>query len=98
MELTIQSEHDNKLCGRKEGVAHISGIPTTPSLAEVKKALASKLKTGEELVDVQSVKSAFGGGNVVVKFYAYNDASSHSLFYRKPKVKKEAAPTSAGKA
>ncbi len=98
MELTIQSEHDNKLCGRKEGTAQITGIPTTPSLAEVKKAIASKLKTGEDLVDIQRVNSAFGGGEVTVKFYAYNDANSYNLFYRKPKVKVEKAQTSAGKA
>ncbi len=98
MELTIHTEQDNKLCGRKEGIAHITGVHVTPSLAEVKKLLTSHFKTSENCIDLRKVQSMFGGGPITVQYYVYHTSEHSTVFTRTPKTKKAAAPSSAGTA
>jgi small subunit ribosomal protein S24e len=75
MEVKIISAKDNPLLKRKEVNFRVEHGPQgkTPGRLEVKKALATELKLGDELVFVQSMKTltgtntAFGSANAYEK-------------------------------
>ncbi len=60
MELNIESQKNQPLLGRKFILGNLKFEKATPSYAEVKKDLAEKTKSSEEVVVVKNVYTNFG--------------------------------------
>ena len=100
--MEILNKTYNQLLSRVEVQFDLSFPAATPSLADVKKLVAEKMKTAEELVVVQKIATQFGLRKAKVSAYIYDSKEAHDKIEPKPKVKKEAvvapvAPTPAKK-
>ena len=93
MELSIKTQKENKLLNRSEIEAQISYQNATPSMAEVKKAIASHSKSDESNVVVKYIKGGFGHTSAHVSAFVYADKKAFDmseLIKKKPKKKAEA--------
>jgi small subunit ribosomal protein S24e len=76
MEIKIVSSNNNLLLKRKEVQFRIEQGPQakTPARLEVKKALASELKVGEEMVFVQKMRTLTGMSSTVGSANVYENS------------------------
>ncbi len=77
MEVKIVTSKDNPLLKRKEVEFRIEHGPAskTPARLDVKRALASELKLGEELVYVKDMRTLTGTGTAVGHANVYKSAA-----------------------
>jgi ribosomal protein S24E len=94
MKVTIVSSKENPLLKRKEVQFRIEHGPQskTPERLDVKKALASELKLGEELVFVTGVRTLTGTGTAVGHANAYETAVQAKLVEPEYIVKRNSPP------
>lgn len=101
MNIKILEEKDNAILKRKELLLEVDSLDKTPSNEEVKKELAKKFNTKENLVAVKQINQIFGKRTCKVKANIYNDEKSLKEIEPQPKVKeepkKEEAPAEAPK-
>ena len=101
MNIKILEEKDNAILKRKELLLEIDFLDKTPSNEEMKKELAKKFNTKENLVAVKQINQIFGKRTCKVKANIYNDEKSLKEIEPQPKVKeepkKEGAPAEAPK-
>ena len=93
MELTVKKQKENKLLNRSEIEAEISYQNATPSIAEVRKAIASHSKADENNVVVKYIKGGFGKTQAFVSAFVYTDKKAFDTsesIKKKPKKKVEA--------
>lgn len=90
METKIKKQEHNPMLLREE-VEIIVGSAKTPSNAEAKEIVASKLNKAAELVVVNGIHRKFGHAESEISAYVYKDAESLVKVQPKPKVKKTAA-------
>ena len=72
MELNITSEKKQPLLGRKLVSGTLNFEKATPSYAEVKKDIAGKTKSSEEVIVVKNVYTAFGARNATFEAVVYD--------------------------
>lgn len=94
--LEIAEQKENPLFPRKEVLAVASGFSSTPSRAEVVKALAEKLGSDEEKIVLRRIEHEFGAREARVFAFVYPDAATLKKFEKRfvslrgrPKEKKE---------
>jgi small subunit ribosomal protein S24e len=94
MEVKIVSSKENPLLKRKEVQFRIEHGPQskTPGRLEVKKALASELKLGEELVFVKDMRTLTGTGIAVGHANVYETVGQAKLFEPEYIVKRNSPP------
>jgi ribosomal protein S24E len=90
MELKITKEHDNVMLKRKEVEASVSFSKSTPSNADVAKALATKMSASEDVVVVKQILGGFGSSSAAIKAYVYASKEQKDKWEPKIKVKKAA--------
>ncbi len=98
MELTIKERKENALLLRAELTGAISFTGATPDFDALKKALASELKTSEELVAVKGIYTKFGFPQADFRANVYQTKEQLSLIEPKKKEKKAKAQKEAPKA
>ena len=81
----------NVLLSRTELQIDLPYQVTTPSVADVRKQIADKMKVGEDVVVVNKIGNRFGHKHAVVTACIYDSKEMHDKIEPKPKVKKEAA-------
>lgn len=97
MELKILSKKENPLLFRTEVEGEVVFSGATPSYAELKKALSSQVKAGEDAIAVRHIYTAFGKPTARFAAMVYKDAET--LKKIEPKVKeKKAKPGQAAEA
>ena len=90
MTLKILHEKYSKLIDRKELELEVTFDKSTPSNLEIKKEIASKLKTKEDLVAVKNIHQLFGLKKARIIAYVYNkEEQVKRLEAKKEKKKKE---------
>ncbi|MBI2128976.1 30S ribosomal protein S24e [Candidatus Woesearchaeota archaeon] len=72
MELKIAEQKQNVFFSRTEIKAQLLYEGKTPSIPEIRKALASQLKKEESLVIVKNIFTKFGSNTAVVEAAAYS--------------------------
>ncbi len=88
MAITIKNTEEKPLLARKEIEGHMMFEgKSTPSNADVTKAIASELKTDEKLVVVKHIYTAFGSCEANISAYVYDTEEALKKF--EPKNKKE---------
>jgi small subunit ribosomal protein S24e len=94
MEIKITSSKDNPLLKRREVQFKIEhGTQSkTPARLEVRKALASELKIGEELVYVRDMRTLTGTGTAVGHANVYQTATQAKLVEPEYIVKRNNPP------
>jgi ribosomal protein S24E len=94
MKVTIVLSKQNPLLKRKEVQFRIEHGPQskTPERLDVKKALASELKLGEELVFVKDMRTLTGTCTAVGHANAYETAEQAKLVEPKYIVKRNSPP------
>jgi small subunit ribosomal protein S24e len=94
MEIKIISSKDNPLLKRREVQFKIEhGTQSkTPARLEVRKALASELKIGEELVYVRDMRTLTGTGTAVGHANVYQTATQAKLVEPEYIVKRNNPP------
>jgi small subunit ribosomal protein S24e len=94
MEVKIVSSKENPLLKRKEVQFKIEHGPQnrTPGRLDVKKALATKLKLGEELVFVKNMRTLTGTGTAMGHANAYETAEQAKLVEPKYIIKRNSPP------
>jgi len=85
MDLKQLSECDSPLVGRVSYIfrAGFSG-QKTPSEAEVRKAVADKLKKDAKLVAVESIKQDYGNASATIEVHIYKNLESMKKFGEVP--------------
>jgi small subunit ribosomal protein S24e len=78
------------LLNRENIVARVEFEGATPSRAQLKNQLATKLKTKEELIVVNKVNTAFGKSLAVVKAHVYKNEADMKKMEGKPALKRNA--------
>lgn len=71
VELKITEQKQNTFFSRTEIKAQLLYDGKTPSIPEIRKALASQLKKEESLVIIKNILTKFGSNNAVVEAAAY---------------------------
>lgn len=79
---------ENKLLKRREIEAVMQNSSSTPTRAEIKKAIAKQLKVDEDLVVVNHIGSYFGVPNINIKAKVYDDKKSLEMNARPHMVKR----------
>jgi small subunit ribosomal protein S24e len=94
MEVKIVLSKENPLLKRKEVQFRIEHGPQskTPGRLEVKKAIASELKLGEELVFVKDMRTLTGTGTAVGHANVYETAAQAKLVEPEYIVKRNSPP------
>ena len=98
MELTINERKENALLLRTELKGAISFTGATPNFEALKKALASELKTSDELVAVKEIYTKFGFPQADFRANVYQTKEQLQLVEPKKKEKKQQAQKEAPKA
>jgi ribosomal protein S24E len=100
MELTIQSNEENKLMGRKEIRASATSTDKTPTKAEVKEELCKKLNLDPALSEIREIRQEYGLRVSDILLYAYDskEIMDKSVRKRGEKGKKAEAKSGAGAA
>jgi ribosomal protein S24E len=88
--MKIIEKKENPLLSRTELLAEITFEKATPSNEEIKKQIASELKTDENLVVVKNIDTHFGSMNATVIAFVYNSKEDIEKIEPKPKEKKGA--------
>lgn len=89
MKLTVKKKESNLLLSREEIEAIINVSDATPSFAEVKKELSSKIGKPEELTVIKSIYQQFGSDEAKVSAFVYDSKENLDKIEPKLKVKKE---------
>ncbi len=76
MELKVTDEKDQPLLSRKVVLGELTFEAETPSRATVRKMLAEKLDTKEELVIVKRISTDFGFRKAMIEAYSYKNKES----------------------
>jgi len=92
MDLKITEEKETSLLSRKEIAADITFKGPTPSKEDVKKQLASSLKSDEKLIVIKNIITSFGSESAKVVAYMYMNEEDMKRIEPKVKEKKEAKP------
>ena len=94
MEVKIVSSKDNPLLKRREIQFRTEHGPQskTPARLEVKKALATELKLGEELVFVKDIRTLTGTGTAIGHANAYESAKQAKLVEPEYIMKRNSPP------
>lgn len=73
MEIEIQKQRETPLLARKRvtAIAHYEG--TTPSRIQIRKEIASKVKSDEDLVIIRHIYTKFGSRDAKIIAHVYND-------------------------
>ena len=92
MKLTLTQEKKQPLLGRKEYL-YVAEYPqaATPSLAEVKKAVAAATKSPENLIVVKKLHTRFGVSAAQIDVEVYDTEQSFSTYHVIHKKQKKAA-------
>ena len=95
--MEILHKFHNALLSRTELQLDLPYKSATPSSIDVRKTVAEKLKSSEDLVVVKKIGNIFGSRKALVTAYVYDNQESLDKFEPKPKVKKvkEEAPPAA---
>jgi len=96
MDLKITEEKETSLLSRKEIAADITFKGPTPSKEDVKKQLASSLKSDEKLIVIKNIITSFGSESAKVVAYMYMNEEDMKRIEPKVKEKKEAKPKAKG--
>ena len=72
MALEIIKQETKNILEREEGIAVMESIKT-PSYAELKKELAEKFKTEENLIVIKRIGQQFGKHESKINFYVYKN-------------------------
>ena len=88
MELKITQKEEKPLLSRMEGIAEAKH-KTTPSYAELKKEIASQLKTDENLIIIKRIAQKYGQASSEIKFKVYANIEALKKFERIKEEKKE---------
>ena len=92
MELIIEKKEKNPLLEREE-IKAIVKSNITPSNAQVKEIIASKLNKPAEVIVIKGIYPKFGKQESDVRAFVYNSEEALKKFEPKPKAKKgEAKP------
>ena len=91
MELIIEKKEKNPLLEREE-IKAILKSNITPSNAQVKEIIASKLNKPAEVIVIKGIYPKFGKQESDVRAFVYNSEEALKKFEPKPKAKKEAKP------
>lgn len=87
MEVKITADKENKLLSRREVLGEISFTGATPSNAELKKHLASLLKSSEDCVVVKHIYTDFGLSHAKFSAYCYDSKDLLEKIEVRPRVK-----------
>lgn len=90
MELVIEKKEAKPLLEREEIKAIVKSA-ITPSNAQVKEAIASKLNKPTELVVIKSIYPQFGKQESTISAFVYDNEEALKKFEPKPKAKEEEA-------
>lgn len=71
--MEIKNKKENKLLGRKEVELFVENEGATLSRKEIKQKAAKLLKVEEANVVVENIDTHYGGGNIAVLVYVYED-------------------------
>ena len=89
MQLTINEKKKEPLLSRTLVSASIEFESSTPSYKDTSAALATNLKSQEDLVVIRHIYTEFGNKNAKVVAYVYDDEKQKQFVEPKAKVKKE---------
>jgi len=89
MQVKITEKKEEKILSRISVKAHIIFDKATPSAEEVKKALASELKSDENLVVVNEIYTKYGKPEADVYAYVYTSKEEMQKIEPKPKKKEK---------
>jgi len=92
MDLKITREKVDPLLNRKEIDAEVSFEKVTPSREELRKAVAGKTASKEELVVVRLIKTIFGKTKATIKAYSYDDVISMNKIETANMLKRQTKP------
>ena len=90
MELKILSKEEKPLLSRTEIIANILFDSATPKKEEVKKKIATVLKSDPNVIVIKKVATIFGQKNAKVLAFIYTNEKDMKRIEPKPKVKKGA--------
>ncbi|HIH05144.1 TPA: hypothetical protein HA372_03390 [Candidatus Woesearchaeota archaeon] len=91
MELSISQKDKEPLLSRMRVCGELAFESTTPSNAEVRKAVASSIKADEKLVVVRKVHNFFGRRKAAFEVCVYDDDKAMAAIEPAPKKKGGAA-------
>tara|TARA_Y100000296_G_C5151666_1_gene246749 strand:+ start:730 stop:1104 length:375 start_codon:yes stop_codon:yes gene_type:complete len=95
MNITITKQTESPLLSRKRIISEVSFKGKTPSRLELKKELASKLKTKQELIEIRHIYGKFGEEKAKLIAHVYEDEKVMKALVHKKKekeVKEEKKP------
>ncbi len=98
MEINLQHQKQNPLLNRTEIEAELSYEAATPSIADIKKLLASHFKTDENAIIINHVYGQFGKTKAKVIASLYKDAASLDKIEKISKKPKKAKAAEAQQA
>lgn len=89
MDIKIIEKKEEPLLSRTALKLNVSFKGATPSNQEVKKTIASSLKSDEKLITIRHIYTSFGIESATVAAYLYSDEKSMKLLEKekKPKAK-----------
>jgi ribosomal protein S24E len=76
MDIQITKDEHKPLLGRREILGKISYEAATPKRADIRKAVADKLKVKEELVLVNRIHTEYGSQSAKIIVHVYDDEKS----------------------
>ncbi|MEK6852623.1 MAG: hypothetical protein AABX59_01970 [Nanoarchaeota archaeon] len=79
MEIQIKEKFSNPLLEREEVIVIVSS-PSTPNSDELRKALAHKFNSSEDLVSVKHILGSYGMHNFKVEAYIYKNKELFQRF------------------
>ena len=88
MELNIIKKEEKPLLSRTEVVAEIDFDASTPKKEEIKKKIASSLKSDPNITVIKKVYTIFGKKKIKVLAFVYKSEKDMKRIEPKPKVKK----------
>ena len=91
MEVTILKEKDEPLLQRKKILAEVSDFAATPSRAELKDAVAKKVKGDAALLFIGKIRQDYGNRKAEIECFAYKDAKMAELLTKDGLKKRKAA-------
>ncbi len=97
MELTIVSNAENKLLGRREIRASAPSTDKTPTKDEVKEEICKKLSLDPSLVEIREIKQQYGlrVSDIILYSYSSKEIMEKSAKHHGEKGKKAAATSGA---
>lgn len=96
MDISINSEKENKLFGRKEILFTATNAGSkTPSREEVKEEICKKLSLNPDLTTVIKITQVYGGNTSEVIVHSYSKKEAMDALVRQSKEKKGTKPAAA---